>query len=84
MVMPLHEIGHALGLYHTQQRNDRDEHIRVLEDRITPQYIHGFKKMPNSLVYDVPYDMTSMMHYSAYQDGVCIHVVSIKKCHYYY
>jgi hypothetical protein len=57
----LHEIGHALGLYHEQVRYDRENYIEVFFDNIEPQALHNFFKNG----YPVgPYDFKSIMHYS--------------------
>jgi hypothetical protein len=62
----IHEIGHTVGLWHEQSRNDRDSHIRVLWDNIVPDARNNFSKQ-TSLGNDIgPYDYSSVMHYSAY------------------
>ncbi|ELT97502.1 hypothetical protein CAPTEDRAFT_221461 [Capitella teleta] len=61
--VPLHEIGHTLGFYHEHQRADRDEWIDLLEDNIDV-YNSQFWKVDTE-DYGVPYDYTSVMHYSS-------------------
>ena len=57
----MHEIGHSLGLWHEQQRSDRDDTVHVLVENLG--YYRGqFLKLHNS-VLSVPYDIGSVMHY---------------------
>ena len=56
----IHEIGHTVGLYHEHQRQDRDDHIMVLEQNIDQRLRHNFSaRHPGT----GPYDYASTMHY---------------------
>ncbi len=58
----VHEIGHAAGFYHEQQRSDRDAFITVMWDEIEPSRREWFEVASNAV--DVgPYDYASIMHY---------------------
>jgi len=59
----IHEIGHTVGLFHEQSRNDRDQHITVIYDNIDPRYRHNFDQMLNNGVDSGSYDYESIMHY---------------------
>ncbi|WKY09006.1 hypothetical protein Q1695_001845 [Nippostrongylus brasiliensis] len=62
-----HELGHALGFFHTQSRYDRDSYVTVVKDRIRDewldQYILGTPQTNDN--YGLPYDYGSLMHYGA-------------------
>lgn len=60
----IHEIGHALGLWHEQSRHDRDEHIQIRWENIKGgQNNHNFKKKINDGFDIGEYDFKSIMHY---------------------
>ncbi|XP_017206637.2 meprin A subunit beta isoform X2 [Danio rerio] len=68
-----HEFLHALGFWHEQSRSDRDDYVSIMWDRITEGKEHNFNKYndSSSSALNVPYDYSSMMHYSqkAFQSG---------------
>ena len=59
----MHEIGHALGLEHEHTRPDRDQHVRVLWDRIVAEKRHNFALAPAGTGELGDYDVGSIMHY---------------------
>ncbi|XP_055354818.1 uncharacterized protein LOC129600358 [Paramacrobiotus metropolitanus] len=60
-----HEILHALGLYHEQNRPDRDQYVDIFQDNIRPDVMQNFHVLPHMEVYDTHYDFDSVMHYGA-------------------
>ncbi|VDK67727.1 unnamed protein product [Cylicostephanus goldi] len=40
-----HEIGHALGLFHHQQRYDRDDYISFIQENVPSNYLRNFVKV---------------------------------------
>uniref|UniRef100_A0A671LF41 Metalloendopeptidase n=1 Tax=Sinocyclocheilus anshuiensis TaxID=1608454 RepID=A0A671LF41_9TELE len=58
-----HELLHALGFHHEQNRSDRDKHIKILFENIKPAQWHNFmRRETNNRA--TPYDYKSVMHYS--------------------
>src|SRR5207253_101569 len=58
-----HEVGHAIGLYHEQQRDDRDTYVVILTQNIIPGAEANFAKLPGGSVAKGAYDFYSVMHY---------------------
>jgi hypothetical protein len=58
-----HELMHAAGFYHEQSRGDRDDHVSIVWDEITPEMRSNFDKR-DARGQDIgPYDYDSIMHY---------------------
>jgi hypothetical protein len=61
-----HELLHAAGFYHEQSRGDRDQHISIMWDEISPEMRFNFDKR-DARGQDIgPYDYGSIMHYPSH------------------
>jgi len=56
----MHELAHALGVWHEQSRPDRDDYITIETDNITSGYAHNFDKH-SSAGTNGSYDFDSIM-----------------------
>ena len=63
-----HEFLHAIGVFHTQQRTDRDRYIKINWDNIMDGFAFAFSKLSETKVdeFDLPYDFDSVMHYEQF------------------
>merc|ERR1712055_271032 len=62
-----HEFYHAIGVWHTQSRTDRDDHVKINYENIINGTENGnfFKYSKNEVSeFGLPYDFESVMHYS--------------------
>ncbi|CAI9605019.1 unnamed protein product [Staurois parvus] len=61
-----HEFLHALGFYHEQSRSDRNDYVTIVWKNIQPGKGHNFEAYDDKTLsfLNVPYDYTSLMHYS--------------------
>ncbi|XP_061669937.1 high choriolytic enzyme 1-like isoform X2 [Syngnathoides biaculeatus] len=57
-----HELLHALGFDHEQSRSDRDQHVRIILENVSPGMAGNFRKI-NTRNLGTPYDYNSVMHY---------------------
>ncbi len=67
----VHELGHAIGLFHEQSREDRNEHVIIHSSNVTWGKGHNFDKYSDLwFSYDGqdlgPYDFNSVMHYGSF------------------
>lgn len=61
-----HELMHALGFMHEQNRPDRDQYITVDFNNIRTEYADQFELYPNGNLYGTQYDYYSIMQYGEY------------------
>jgi hypothetical protein len=62
----IHEIGHVLGLWHEQSREDRNQYVRILWENIEDGKAHNFEHRISYGGDLGAYDFDSIMHYSPY------------------
>lgn len=62
----IHEMGHAIGFQHEQTRPDRDSFVYIQTQNIQRGVEFNFMRYSTNQVnnFNVPYDYTSVMHYS--------------------
>ena len=61
----IHELGHTLGLWHEQSREDRDNFITIDFSNVDPLAIHNFDQHITDGDDVGAYDFGSIMHYPA-------------------
>lgn len=67
----MHEIGHAIGLWHEQSRLDRNTRVELNWDNIADRYQFDIKDSDSESGGMVgEYDFGSIMHYGAYEGAV--------------
>jgi hypothetical protein len=66
----VHELGHALGLWHEQSRTDRDDYVAIHFERILADDQNNFDLETGSHSYG-EYDFDSVMHYDQCAFSFC-------------
>ncbi|XP_071037795.1 astacin-like metalloprotease toxin 5 [Parasteatoda tepidariorum] len=60
----VHELGHAVGFYHEQNRSDRDEYLIIYLENVKESVRHNFKKVsPQGNILYNSFDYDSIMIY---------------------
>uniref|UniRef100_A0A0M3IDY4 Metalloendopeptidase n=1 Tax=Ascaris lumbricoides TaxID=6252 RepID=A0A0M3IDY4_ASCLU len=60
-----HELAHALGIFHTQSRSDRDQYVTIIAGNAEKDQRSNFVAETSKISenYGIPYEYGSVMHY---------------------
>lgn len=75
----IHEIGHAIGLYHEMSRPDRDNFVNVNISNVPTGNQHNFDKKTTNYSYIGAFDFSSIMMYGAFDFAINSSVPVITK-----
>ena len=84
----MHEIGHSVGLWHEQCRNDRDNYLVIRDENVSPDMLYNFDKAGAQASEVGTFDFASIMLYgcSAFSDNGGVTMVprfpQIPQCRY--
>lgn len=59
----VHELCHAIGFIHEQNRSDRDEYVKIMYENIKDGMASQFYHVPFTSTNQTSYDYYSIMHY---------------------
>jgi uncharacterized protein (TIGR03437 family) len=62
----IHELGHAIGFWHEQSRNDRDQYIQMHFENVALACVYNYDKYGAQGREASPYDYASAMQYFPY------------------
>lgn len=62
----LHEMGHTVGMTHEQSRSDRDQYVTVHWEHVLEGEENQNLAKEDTENHNIPYDYSSLMHYSVY------------------
>lgn len=62
----VHELGHALGMWHEQSRADRNSFVKIVWENIDEDHKYNFDQQLTAGKDFGEYDYQSIMHYGAY------------------
>ncbi|XP_044008443.1 hatching enzyme 1.2-like isoform X3 [Aphidius gifuensis] len=67
----IHEVLHALGIFHEQSRADRDNFVNIHYENIIPGELVNFRKESlENTTYSYEYDYHSIMHYGSFSFSI--------------
>ena len=75
----VHEIGHAVGLWHEHTRRDRDEHVEVHWECISDDHEHNFEVRDWDSLAVGPFDFDSIMLYGSGAWQVAVDCMSLTR-----
>ncbi|MCJ7935747.1 MAG: M12 family metallopeptidase [Chryseobacterium sp.] len=74
----VHELGHAIGMMHEQNRPDRDNYVNINNANLTNQGKSQFQKVTTNYSYFGSYDFSSIMGYDSFTSSTD-HVYNISE-----